>query len=82
MVKDKPSEPTPMEIYEIVRAKYTHEDLWIQQRVGWLLTANGFLFAGYGTLFGLGYSATSGNLAAVIWRSLHVISWVGVGIAF
>ena len=35
-----------------------------------------------GTLFGFGYSATSGNLAPVIWRSLHVISWVGVGLAF
>jgi hypothetical protein len=82
MLNDKHSEPTPVQIYEIVRSKYTHEDLWIQQRVGWLLTANGFLFAGYGTLFGLSYNKTSGDLAAVIWKSLHVISWVGVGLAF
>lgn len=82
MANDKPREPTPMQIYEIVRSKYTHEDLWIQQRVGWLLTANGFLFAGYGTLFGLSYSVKSGSLAVVIWESLHMIALVGVGLAF
>lgn len=82
MVNGKTSEPTPMQIYEIVRSKYTHEDLWIQQRVGWLLTANGFLFAGYGTLFGLSYSETSGELAAVILDSLRMIAVVGVGLAF
>lgn len=82
MMNDKPNEPTPMQIYEIVRSKYTHEDLWIQQRVGWLLTANGFLFAGYGTLFGFSYSQMSGEFTAAIQESLRLIAVVGVGLAF
>lgn len=81
MVESERNEPTPAQLYEIIRSKYTHEDIWVQQRVGWLLTANGFLFAGYGALFGL-YGGARGDVAAVIWESILVISWVGVGLAF
>jgi len=81
MVENDQNEPTPMQLYDIIRSKYAHEDLWVQQRVGWLLTANGFLFAGYGALFGL-YGGSRGDVAAVIWKSILVISWVGVGLAF
>jgi hypothetical protein len=81
MVGHERSEPTPLQLYDIIRSKYAHEDLWIQQRVGWLLTANGFVFAGYGALFGL-YSGARADIAVVVWRSILLLSWVGVGLAF
>lgn len=80
MVENSDSEPTPLQLYEIIRGKYTHEDLWVQQRVGWLLSANGFLFAGYGALFGL-YSGGRGDNVAVAWNGLQLISCVGAGLA-
>jgi hypothetical protein len=74
--------PTPLQIYEFTRSKYTHEDSWIQQRVGWLLTANGFLFAGYGALLALTASVTdvSREVAALIKSSLILISAIGLGL--
>ena len=38
---------TPVKAWEIARAKITHEDSWIQQRVSWNLASSSFLIASF-----------------------------------
>jgi len=37
---------TDLDKWQVLRSKVVHEDSWIQQRVNWLLAADGFLLVG------------------------------------
>ena len=41
---------TDLEKWQVLRAKIVHEDMWIQQRVNWLLAVDGFLLIGLAAL--------------------------------
>lgn len=52
---------SPKELFELLREKICHEDSWVQQRVSWLLAANGFLFAGYAVLLRVAAECARGS---------------------
>lgn len=69
-------------IFRMIRDKVLHEDHWIQQRIGWLLTINGFLFAGFGALVSIGTNPDSAEpTKEVVSETLMTIPAVGFGLA-
>jgi len=66
--------------WEAIRAKVTHEDSWIQERVNWLLVSNAFLFAAYAALLTLdqSYSESVLTLPACI---LMLVPLLGIFLA-
>ena len=48
--KDKNAGSNPYKMYEIIRQKIEQEDSLVNQRIMWMITLNGLLFAAYGFL--------------------------------
>jgi len=75
--RPQPSPSTAEKLYELLRAKIVHEDLWVQQRVSWLLGSNAFLFAAFGVLLTIQEKETSESILLLRKGLLYIVPVMG-----